>query len=540
MADEVPGAQTPSIPPVRKPLADMLILIVLDGWGVGDKSKGDAIAEANLPTITKLNEYYPRVALQASGISVGLPWGEPGNSEVGHMTLGTGKVIYQNMPRITMAIQGGEFFANSVFLEACETAKKNKGALHLLGLVGKGGVHSNMEHLYALLELAKEQKLTKVFIHAFTDGRDSSPTSGVESFKELRLKLEKLKIGRVATLGGRYFGMDRNNNWDRVKKSYDSIVSGIGVKIDDPEKYLESSYKKEVYDEYIEPAVIWEKGAAVGSIKDGDSVIFFNYREDRARQITQAFTVPGFSKFPVTDFKDLYFATMVQYEDGLPAKVAFPPIEIKNSLGQLLSLSKLSQLRIAETEKFAHVTYFFNGGNEEPYIGEERVIVPSKDVPSFDKAPEMSAREITEKVLFFINKKKYNFILLNFANADIVGHTGNEQATIQAAEVIDECLDKIIRAALNVDAQILITADHGNAEETINSRTGEPDTEHSVNPVPLWYATSKNHHETPDTNPHYRVAGILSDVAPTILEIFDIKKPDEMTGESLLDALKKK
>jgi len=453
------------------------------------------------------------------------------------MTLGTGKVIYQSMPRITMAIQSGEFFQNESFLRAIDHVKKNNSSLHLMGLVGKGGVHSNVDHLYALLELMKDNELSSVFIHAFTDGRDSSPTSGIDSIKELEHRLDNYKVGKIATVSGRYFAMDRNNNWDRVKLAYDAMVLGQGEKIGSVTEYLTKSYAKEVFDEYVEPAVVTENEKPIGLIGDNDAIIFFNYREDRARQITKAFVLPSFSKFERKEIKDLHFVAMTQYEDNLPMDVAFGSIEIKCCLGEVISEKKMLQLRIAETEKFAHVTYFFNGGKEEPFPGEDRVIIPSKAVASFDLAPEMSANEITEKVIELMEKKDYTFILLNFANADIVGHTGNEKATIAAAETIDKCLEKIIKAVLTKKGCLLITADHGNAEEMINNHTGEADTEHSSNPVPCWYITSENHKDTPKPTGMPMVVGLLSDVAPTILKILDIEKPDEMTGESLLDVL---
>jgi 2,3-bisphosphoglycerate-independent phosphoglycerate mutase len=512
-------------------------LIVLDGWGLSENKKGNALAEAKLPTIEKINEYYPGVALQASGISVGLPWGEPGNSEVGHMTLGTGKVIYQSMPRITMAIQNNEFFQNPAFLEAINHVRHNNSAMHLMGLVGKGGIHSSVDHLYALLELMKKENISRVYIHVFTDGRDSSPTSAVDSIKELEHHLETNGVGKIASISGRYFAMDRNNNWDRIKKAYDAMVLGEGEKITDPKEYLNSSYSKEIFDEYIEPAVVVENEKPVGLISDRDALIFFNFREDRARQITKAFALPGFSKFPRKEINDLFFVSMTQYEDNIPVKVAFGPIAIKNCLSEILSRNKMEQLRIAETEKFAHVTYFFNGGIEEAYPGEDRVIIPSKAVSTFAEAPEMSALEITEKLLELLSTRDYKFILLNFANADIVGHTGNEKATIAAVETVDRCLEKIVRAILEKNGQLLITADHGNAEEMKNNRTGEIDTEHSVNPVPLWYITPRNHREKPKKPTPPQVAGLLSDIAPTILEILQIEKPKEMTGESLLEML---
>ena len=523
-----------------------VVLAVLDGWGLGEKNKGNAIANAKTPTMEKMEQYYPHLALQASGISVGLPWGEVGNSEVGHMTLGSGKVIYQNMPRITMSIQDGQFFKNTVFLKAIENAKIKGGAVHLMGLLGKGSVHSNADHLYALLQLMSREKVKNVFLHIFTDGRDSAPTSGAEAIKELQQKIDQLGIGKIATVCGRYFAMDRNNNWDRIKKAYDAIANSLGNKTTDPIQYLKDSYKNEIFDEYLEPAVVYSEtdpagnpiGSSVGEITDKDSVIFFNYREDRARQLTKAFSVPGFSKFPVKNLTDLFFSTMTQYEESLPVEVAYPPVEVKECLGKILSENKMRQLRIAETEKFAHVTYFFNGGAEEPFPMEDRIIVPSKDVSHFDEVPEMSALEITEKVLENLEKNIYDFILINFANTDIVGHTGNEKATIKAVESVDKYLGEIIKAVLSKGGCLLITADHGNAEEIINIHTGEKNTEHSANPVPFWYLTPSNHSEKPQEEKPPEVSGILSDVTPTILEIMGLEKSPDMTGESLLPMLK--
>lgn len=513
------------------------MLIILDGWGLSENKKGNAILNAHLPTIDKLNAYYPHIALQASGISVGLPWGEPGNSEVGHITLGSGKVLYQSFPRITMSIQDGEFFKNPAFLKAIENSKQNDSAIHLMGLVGKGAVHSSMDHVYALLELLRDQKMKKVFFHIFTDGRDCAQDSGAESINELEARMKQYGVGKIASISGRYFGMDRNNNWDRVEKSYTVMTKENENKIDDPEEYLKNSYKKEVYDEYIEPACVCEDGEPIGPIRDGDSVIFFNYREDRARQITKAFTVPGFSKFPVINFRKLFFVTMTQYEEDIPAEVAYLPIKITTCLGKVLSENRLNQLRISETEKFAHVTYFFNGGLEEPFSGEDRTIIPSKDVPTFDKAPEMSAGEITQKILENIEREKYDFILVNFANPDIVGHTGNQEAAIKAIEFVDSCVEKIITAVLQKKGQLLITADHGNVEEMINVHTGEINTEHSTNPVPLWYITPTNNYAEPREDMPPQISGILSDITPTVLDILGIQKPDEMTGESMLGIL---
>ncbi|MCX6761577.1 MAG: 2,3-bisphosphoglycerate-independent phosphoglycerate mutase [Candidatus Moranbacteria bacterium] len=514
-----------------------IVLVVLDGWGISDKQNGNAIAAAKLPTINKLNQFYPHIALQASGISVGIPWGEPGNSEVGHLTLGTGQTLYQNLPRITMSIQNGEFFQNPAFLGAIEHAKKNDSAVHIMGLLGKGGIHSNVDHLYGLLELMRDQKFERVYLHIFTDGRDCAPTSGVECVTELQKRIGTYGVGRIATISGRYYGMDRNNNWDRVKLAYDAMTLGTQNQITDPIDYLNKSYKKEFFDEYIEPAVITENGKPVATVSDNDALIFFNFREDRAREITKAFVLPGFNKFEKKPLKNLHFVAMVQYEADLPVSdIAFPVVEVNTCLGGVLATHKLTQLRIAETEKFAHVTYFFNGGNEEPFPLEDRVIVPSKDVARFDEAPEMSAKEITEKVALFVKEEKYDFILINYANADIIGHTGNEKAAIAAVETVDGCLQELIKIVLSKNGCLLITADHGNVEEMISIRTGERNTEHSANPVPLWFITGENHLEKagPGT---FEVSGLLSDIAPTILDLFGIEKPEKMSGESLLPFL---
>jgi 2,3-bisphosphoglycerate-independent phosphoglycerate mutase len=516
-----------------------VVLIVLDGWGISESTNGNAIANANLPTITKLNKFYPHMQIQASGISVGLPWGEPGNSEVGHITMGTGKIIYQNMPRITIAIQNGEFFSNPEILEAIGHVKKNDSKLHIMGLVGKGAVHSYNDHLYALLQMSLDNGIKNPYLHLFTDGRDSPPTAGVSTIKEIQKKISEIGAGKIATLSGRFFAMDRNNNWDRVEKAYLAITQGNGEKIDDPIRYLEESYKNEVTDEYLKPAVMIEKGQPVATVGENDAVIFFNFREDRARQITKAFVLPGFDKFPRETIKNLNFTTFVQYEEGLPASVSYKPILIKECLGHIISSKGLRQLRIAETEKFAHVTYFFNGGEEDVFPKEDRMIVPSPvNISSFDQAPQMSARDITEKVLLSLEKDAYDFILINYANADIVGHTGNEKATIIGVETIDECLGKLIPAVLEKNGCLLITSDHGNAEEVKNVHTGEIDTEHSTNPVPLWYINPENHHEREEEEAKMKIEGMLSDIAPTVLDILGIEKPKEMTGESLLLSLK--
>jgi 2,3-bisphosphoglycerate-independent phosphoglycerate mutase len=518
-----------------------VVLVVLDGWGISNNSKGNVLKETSLPTIEKLNNHYPMTTLQASGISVGLFWGESGNSEVGHMDLGAGKIVYQNLPRITLSIQDRSFFSNATLLKAMESVKKKGSNLHLMGLVGQGSVHSYMEHLFAILEMAKEKGLTNnVFIHAFTDGRDSPQTSGTKTIKDLQDHIKSLGIGKIASLCGRNWAMDRNNNWDRVEKAYRLMTEGKGVEASDPIKCLEESYAKEITDEYIEPSIMVENGKPIAIVKDNDAVIFFNFREDRAREITKAFVLPGFENFKRKILK-INFITMVEYERDLPVEIAFPPVELEGGLGEIISKHKLKQLRIAETEKYAHVTYFFNGGKEEPFSGEDRLLVPSPAVSKFDEAPEMSAALITEKVLSAIEKDKYDFILMNYANADMVGHTGNEKACIVAVQAVDKNLAQLIPAVLKKGGCLLITADHGNVEEIKNYHTGQVDTEHSTNPVPLWLVTPNNHRDKKSeeiVRQQSEVGGLLSDVAPTVLELMGIEKPRDMNGESLLAMLK--
>lgn len=518
-----------------------VVLVVLDGWGISSNNQGNILKEAALPTIEKLRHYYPMTTLQASGISVGLPWGEVGNSEVGHMAMGAGKIIYQNLPRISLSIQDGTFFKNPVLLSAIKEVKKNNSSLHLMGLLGYGSIHSYVEHIHALLEMAKQNELKNVFLHIFTDGRDSPPTSGTKSIQTLQEKIKIFEAGKIATLCGRNWAMDRNNNWDRVEKAYSMLTEGKGEKTEDLLLYLRNSYVKGVTDEYIEPVIITEGGKPVGLIQDNDSVIFFNFREDRSRELTHAFVLPGFEKFPRKKMLKLNFVTMTEYENDLPVSIAFPKEEIKMGLGEILSKNKKKQLRIAETEKYAHVTYFFNGGKEEAWPGEDRLLVPSPTVSSFDLAPEMSAPEITEKVIEAVQKKKYDFILINYANADMVGHTGKKTPCIEAVKAIDKSLSILIPAVLDAGGCLLITSDHGNIEEIKNFYTGETDTEHSSNPVPLWYLNPTNNREKNGfdiVRQESEIGGLLSDIAPTILEIMGIEKPKEITGESLLSMLK--
>ncbi|KKR44232.1 MAG: 2,3-bisphosphoglycerate-independent phosphoglycerate mutase [Candidatus Moranbacteria bacterium GW2011_GWC1_45_18] len=519
-----------------------MFLIVLDGWGENSSYEGNAIAQAKTPSIDKITRYYPETLLQASGISVGLPWGEMGNSEVGHLTLGAGRVIYQNLPRITLSVQDGTFFKNEALLAGIENVKKNGSALHFMGLASDGGVHSSLDHLYALVEMAKKNGLEKIFLHLFTDGRDAPPTSGLKVIGDIEARLAEYSCGKIASISGRYFAMDRNDNWNRIKKAYDLLTLGQGKKEKSALETIQKSYDSNVTDEFIEPTLIDDGKGEVGVVKENDTVIFFNFREDRARQLTKAFVLPTFTKIKREKYlSNLEFVCFTQYEDNLPVRVAFPPIAITNSLGEVVSRAGLHQLRIAETEKYAHVTYFFNGGQEEPFANEERILVPSQSISTYDKMPEMSAPAITETILKELGKGKYSFILVNFANPDMVGHTGNMQAAISAVETVDVCLGKIVPQVLKMGGSLFITADHGNAEELTNPRTEEPDTEHSIFPVPIWYVAPESQRQKSESEimtGKKNVRGILGDVAPTVLSAMNLKIPPEMTGRSLLEILK--
>jgi 2,3-bisphosphoglycerate-independent phosphoglycerate mutase len=517
-----------------------VVLTIIDGWGLSSSSD-NPLNQIKLPTFDKLNTYYPLVALQASGISVGLPWGEPGNSEVGHMTMGMGKILYQNFPRISLAIQNGSFAQNTAILGAMKKVKENNSDLHLMGLVGDGGVHAAREHLYALIDLAHTENVKNVYIHCFTDGRDSSPTSGTRVLKEIQDKCKQIGTGQIATVIGRNWAMDRNNNWDRIEKAYKMLVDGIGEKTTDPIASMQKSYDNEVTDEYIEPLIVTDNsGEPLTKIKDNDSVIFFNFREDRARQLTTAFVLPGFEKFDRGKQLDIEFVTLVEYDNDLPATVAFPPEDLKNGLGETISQHQRTQLRIAETEKYAHVTYFFNGGDEEPYEGEDHILIPSPAVDKFDEKPAMSSFELTDKLIENINEKDYDLIVVNYAAADMVAHTGNEEAAKEAAKAIDTCLNKLIKTVLLKGGCLFITADHGNIEVMRNSHTGEVDTKHNTSPIPFWFVTPDNHRKRDEVeiiHNQTEIRGLMSDIAPTILDVMEIRKPDDMQGESLLPSL---
>lgn len=518
-----------------------VILAVLDGWGVIQAYSGNAISLANTPNLKELIAKYPAMTLRASGEAVGLPWGESGNSEVGHLNLGMGRIMYQDLPRINKAISENTFYQNGVLQAAARHAKENNSKLHLIGLTSNGCVHSSIEHLQALLVFAKEQNLTQVYIHALLDGRDVPPNSAVSYLKDLNRIINEYRIGRVASLCGRFYAMDRDNHWDRIEKAYQAMVEGVGNQATEPVAAVEASYGKKIYDEEFIPTVMVEGDKPIGLVEDNDAIIFFNYRPDRARELTKAFALPSFDRFPRKQIKNLYFACFTEYEKDLPVEVVFPPEIIKDTLGEVIAVAGLKQLRIAETEKYAHVTYFFNGGRESKSEGEVHELVPSPPVASYDQKPEMSALEVTEKIIKAIADDTYDFILVNFANADMVGHSGNIVATSQACEVVDQCIGKIYKAVLAKEGVILITADHGNAEEKFNMQTGTISKEHTANPVP--FIVVGKEYEGKNIGGIDAIGGdlslvqpqgILSDIAPTIIKIMNLDKPEAMTGRSLI------
>jgi len=520
-----------------------VILIILDGWGIAPPSRSNATTLAKTPTITNLIKTYPAMTLQASGEAAGLSWGEIGNSEVGHLNLGSGKLIYQSLPRINKSISDGSFFTNEKFLAAIENAKDKNSSLHLMGLTSSGSVHSSIDHLYALLELCAKQKIKNVFIHCFLDGRDMPYNSGIDFIEKIQQKTAEYKVGKIATLAGRFYAMDRDNHWERVELSYNAMVKGEAKeKFSDPVAAVKTSYDKKIYDEEFIPTVITDNGGQpVATIKSGDSLIFFNYRADRAREISKVFVLPGFEKFPRTYLKDLYFVAMTEYEKDLPIEVAFPPETIKESLAKVIADAGLKQLHIAETEKYAHVTFFFNGGQEQQFEGEERILVPSPRVASYAEKPEMSAKEVTKKLVDAIMAETYDFIVVNYANGDMVGHTGDLKATIKACEVLDSCVKQLVEVVLGKGGIAIITADHGNAEEIVNLQSGEIDKEHSTYPVPLiligkeWEGKTGGFTEVPNSDLSLlQPSGILSDVAPTIIKIMGLTQPPDMTGKSLI------
>ncbi len=505
-----------------------VVLMVLDGYGLSSQTEGNAIAMAKTPVMDGLMKECPFVEGQASGLAVGLPDGQMGNSEVGHMNIGAGRIVYQDLTRITKSIEDGDFFENKALLDAMENCKKNDSDLHLWGLLSDGGVHSHITHLYGLLEMAKRQGLTKVYVHAFLDGRDTPPASGKDFVEELLKKMEEIGVGKIASLSGRYYAMDRDNNWDRVQKAYDSLVKGEGVQAECPVKALEESYAKDVTDEFVLPTVITENGKPLSVVKENDSVIFFNFRPDRAREITRAFCDDQFTGFDRPYIKT-DFVCFKNYDETIPnKKIAFEKEEIVNTFGEYLAKCGKKQLRLAETEKYAHVTFFFNGGIEEPNVDEARLLVNSpKDVATYDLKPEMSAPEVGMDLVEAIKSDKYDVIVINFANPDMVGHTGVIPAAVKAVERVDELVGEAVEAVKAVDGVLFICADHGNAEKMIDETTGEPHTAHTTNPVPFILVNA---------DPKYtlREGGCLADIAPTLLQIMGLEQPKEMTGKSLL------
>jgi 2,3-bisphosphoglycerate-independent phosphoglycerate mutase len=510
-------------------VAKPLLLMILDGWGHRDAAEGNAIAQANLPNFRHLENTYPHTTLQASGEGVGLPDGQMGNSEVGHLNMGSGRVVYQELTRIFKAIKDGTIFANPVLLEAMDHALRHKKALHLVGLLSDGGVHSHIEHLFALLEMAKKQGLEKVHVHAILDGRDVLPQSAKEYITQLEEKMRALGIGNISSVSGRYYVMDRDQRWERLEKGYQALAYGEGKKAASAISAVEISYDVRVTDEFVLPTVIIDgEGNPVGKVQEGDSVLFYNFRSDRAREITRAFVDEEFPGFERPNRPHVHYVCMTQYDETISAPVAFPQQDLVNTLGEVLSQYGLRQLRIAETEKYAHVTFFFNGGIEEPYPGEERILIPSPKVATYNLQPEMSAPELTQTILEQLRKNTYDVIILNFANPDMVGHTGVFEATIKAVETVDKCLGEIYDELQKINGSLLVTADHGNAEAKVDPETKLPLTAHSTNLVPFLLVDDKFRGQK------LRDGGALCDVAPTLLELLQIPIPKEMTGKSLL------
>ena len=504
------------------------VLMILDGYGLNENKEANAVAEAKTPVMDKLMKEYPFVKGNASGMAVGLPEGQMGNSEVGHMNMGAGRIVYQELTRITKEIQDGDFFKNEAMLEAIENCKKNGSALHCFGLLSDGGVHSHNTHLYGVLEMAKRNGLENVYVHLFLDGRDTAPTSGKGFIEELLAKMDEIGVGKVASISGRYYAMDRDNRWDRVQKAYNAIVMGQGNTADSAIDAIDASYKEDVTDEFVVPTVIVENGEPVATLKENDSVIFYNFRPDRAREITRAFCDDDFKGFERVKRLDTTFVCFTEYDATIENKmVAFVKESITNTFGQFLADNGLKQARIAETEKYAHVTFFFNGGVEEPNEGEDRILVKSPKVATYDLKPEMSAYEVCDKLTDAIRSQKYDVIIINFANPDMVGHTGVESAAIQAVEAVDECVGKAVDALKEVDGQMFICADHGNAEQLVDYETGEPYTAHTTNPVPFILVNA-------DPSYTLREGGCLADIAPTLIELMGMEQPKEMTGKSLL------
>lgn len=507
---------------MKKPVA----LMILDGYGYSNEKEGNAVIAANTKNLDRFKKNYPLTYIKASGLDVGLPDGQMGNSEVGHLNIGSGRIVYQELTRITKAISDGDFFKNEELLKAVENAKSKNTALHFMGLLSNGGVHSHINHLKGLLKLAKENNLKDVYVHAFLDGRDTPPKSAIVYIEEIQNYMKEIGIGKIATISGRYYAMDRDKRWERVELAYNALIKAKGQEANSAIEAVENSYKNDVVDEFVLPTVIKEDGKAVAKIKEDDSIIFFNFRPDRARQITRSIVDLEFTGFKREYFKTC-FVSMTQYDITIEnVFVAYKPQVINNTLGEFLAKNDKTQLRIAETEKYAHVTFFFNGGVEQPNEGEERILVDSPKVATYDLKPEMSAYEVTQKLMEKLDDNPYDVIILNFANPDMVGHTGIFDAAVKAVETVDECVGKIVEKIIKIGGHAIITADHGNSEQMLDLETQKPFTAHTTNIVPCMLVSNDEI--------KLREDGRLCDLAPTILDIMNLKKPAEMTGESLI------
>ena len=515
-AEEKPGGKRPTV------------LLILDGYGLSEQTEHNAIALADTPVMDRLMEEYPFAKGNASGLAVGLPEGQMGSSEVGHLNMGAGRIVYQDLVRITKEIESGSFFENEALLKAMDNAKENGTSLHIFGLLSDGGVHSHNFHLYALLELAKRRGLNKVYVHCFTDGRDTPPESGKDYIRALQDEMDRIGCGRIATVAGRYYAMDRDNHWDRIEKAYRAITLGEGETADSAMEAVTQSYAKGETDEFILPTVVMENGAPTAVVGDGDSVVFYNFRSDRAKEMTRVFCCEAFDGFDRGPRKQVTYVCFTDYDATIPNKeVAFEKEEMVNTFGEWLAANGLKQARIAETEKYAHVTSFFNGGKDAPNEGEDRFLIPSPQVATYDLQPEMSAQAVCDTLIEKIRSGEYDVIIANFANSDMVGHTGVEKAAVEAVECLDECIGRVVETIREVDGQLFICADHGNAEVMVNEETGEPWTAHTSNPVPFILV---------NYDPAYclREGGCLADIAPTLIEMMGMEKPAEMTGKSLL------
>ena len=505
----------------------LTMLVIIDGWGINEKEEGNAAKLANTPNLDSLFNQYPNNRIHTSGLDVGLPNGQMGNSEVGHMNIGAGRIVYQEFTRISKSIEDGYFFKKQEFIDAINYAKEHNTNLHIYGLLSDGGVHSHNTHLYALLKLCKEQDFDRVFVHCFLDGRDTPPSSAENYIIELEEKMKEIGVGKIASIMGRYYAMDRDKRWERVKLAYDALVNGEGQKASSAVDAIESSYQKEEFDEFVKPTLVTnDEGEPIATIKENDAIIFFNFRTDRARELTRAIVDPNFDGFEVKHF-DTKYICMTEYDATMPnVEVAFKPEKLTNNFGEYISKHGYTQLRIAETEKYAHVTFFFNGGEEVEYPGENRILVNSPKVATYDLQPEMSAYEVTDRVVDVIKANETDAIILNYANCDMVGHTGSLEAAIKAVEAVDECVGRVAAEVLKVDGNLIIIADHGNCEQMIDYTTGDPHTAHTTNPVPIILVT--NH-------PELKVAeGRLADIAPSMLDLMGLEKPEEMTGRSLI------